>query len=71
MCEVEFWEVFLRESARVFRVVTLTPRIDCRLANLESFNRFYLMCRIVKEPASKTAQVMGPLTANISLRALL
>ncbi len=41
MCEVEFWEVFLVESARVFNGGwPLKPPTDCQIANLELFGPY-------------------------------
>ncbi len=35
MCEVEFWEVFLRKVRVFLKWFTLNPQADCRLADLE------------------------------------
>jgi hypothetical protein len=35
MCEVEFWEVFLRKVRVFLKWFTLDPQVDCRLADLE------------------------------------
>jgi len=34
MCEVEFWEVFLRKEQWFLKVVTINPPVDCRVAEL-------------------------------------
>jgi len=49
MCDVEFWEVFLKGAKRFFIVVCyLRPRVDCRIADLECFSESSIRL-IVKE----------------------
>ncbi len=35
MCEVEFWEVFLRKVQEFLEVVSIYPLVDCRIADLD------------------------------------
>jgi|GEM_PF-3939265 len=49
MCEVEFWEVFVRTKVRRFlESGALWPLADCRIADLEL--REFLLCQIVNVP---------------------
>lgn len=36
MCEVEFWEVFLRKELGFLEWCPKVPLVDCRIANLDS-----------------------------------
>ncbi len=55
MCEVEFWEVFLRKEQEHFIVVPYDPLVDCRIADLEVIIRRLLCLSIlvVKELSAK------------------
>jgi len=37
MCEVEFWEVFLRKVRGFLEWFTLRPLVDCRIAELITY----------------------------------
>jgi len=44
MCEVEFWEVFLKGAKRLFlRGLLSIPRVGCRIAKLELVNSCLLI----------------------------
>lgn len=64
MCEVEFWEVFLKGTKHFLVVCYRYPLVDCRIAELERYS--YRIVKVQACPGAISRQYCPTPTATTS-----